>query len=173
MKLLPKSELIQSVALDKKLNIDQGLSLARKIDKLRQTVSEEELVLSKFRLGTGKILLEEINELIRERDALKEEIKDLNIQKESAKESLDEEWETLKEKREELKLQEEDLTQKKLTLEQSHAEYQENLKKITDKENEVRELIKDNESKDRKLQERESKLLVYKQNLTEGINNLK
>lgn len=173
MKLLPKSELTQAVALDRKLEIDQGLALARKVDNLRRTVNEEELVLTRFRLETGKILLEEINKLIRDRDSLVDEIKDLKHEKEFEKDSLNGEWNTLKEKQDDLKLQEESLTQKKLSLDKSYTEYQENLQKITDKENEVRNLIKENEAKETKLEERESKLLVYKQNLTEGINNLK
>ena len=80
MRLLPKSELNQAKNLEKKLEIDQGLALARRIDKLREKSAKEELNDLKYRVESGKILKEEINELIIRRDSLREQVHSLEKQ---------------------------------------------------------------------------------------------
>lgn len=161
------------MALDRKLEIDQGLALARKVDKLRQTVTEEELNLTRFRLGNGKILLEEINILIRERDEVQDEIYSLKNEKETQKYYLIEEWESLKAKQDEIKLQEENLIRKSLDLEQCQINLNEDVKKMSIREEGIMKLIRMSEEKERKITERELKLSAYKQNITEGINKLR
>ncbi len=172
MKLLPKSELTQAYNLERKLEIDQGLALARKVDRMRQTAAEEELNLAKFRAGTGRVLLEEVNDLIRKRDALRDEIEAMRRKKELESNSLNEERYALKARRDEIMLKEDFLSLKSLDLEQKEAEIGEISNKTAERESELKNLIIIIEERDRKSGERESKLSAYKQKLTEGIHKL-
>lgn len=70
MRLLPKKLANAEVATQRKQQIEEGLILSRKIDKLRETLAEEEQKLERFRTETVKRVKEEINQLIAVRDAL-------------------------------------------------------------------------------------------------------
>ena len=77
MKLLPKSEVILNSTQDRKLSIDEGLKLARKIDELRKTATEEEAKLSQLRDYSLKAIRLEMENLMKERATLLEDIKEL------------------------------------------------------------------------------------------------
>lgn len=77
MKLLRKNEINVAKSNERKIEIDTGLALARKVDSLREMVSKEEKNLQMFRDETTKIVQAEIDDLIKERDELRDEIEEL------------------------------------------------------------------------------------------------
>ncbi len=74
MKLLTKTEIEKQKVIERKVEIDQGMTLAKKIDSLRETASKEESNLAKFRIESLKTIKEEIDEKIRQRNSLESEI---------------------------------------------------------------------------------------------------
>jgi len=98
MKLLPKQQLNVVIANQKKAQIDEGLTIAKKVDVLRQTLADLERQHNLFIAG-----MEE--ELKRRTESLREEIKSLeyeignlkDIRKDLLK-PLDEAWEKVKER---------------------------------------------------------------------------
>lgn len=77
MKLLKKEDIQQDYALERKLQIDEGMRLAHKIDSLRKSYVEEEQKLKIFREESLRAILAEINPLILKRQKLEAEIKAL------------------------------------------------------------------------------------------------
>lgn len=76
MKLLPKSKIHEAKAAAKKQQIDQGVQLAKRVDTVRETLSEEENNLERFRRESiariheeTRIAGEERDTAIKERDA--------------------------------------------------------------------------------------------------------
>lgn len=92
MKLLPKSEVAISKAVERKREIDEGLKLAKQVDNLREVRATEEVVFAKFRQETLTNLNEEITQKTQERDGLVKEVSDLRIEREGLQKPLDEEW---------------------------------------------------------------------------------
>jgi acyl carrier protein phosphodiesterase len=78
-RLLDKKRIAASLADERRLEIDKGIKLAKKIDFLRETLAEEETKLERFRTETVKKVQIEIDMLIHERDRLKQEITRLSI----------------------------------------------------------------------------------------------
>lgn len=82
MKLLKKNEVAVAKSKEKKLEIDQGVQLAKRVDALRQTAAEEEAALVAFRTTAVREIYREIDKAVTERDTLLAEIKDLRAEKE-------------------------------------------------------------------------------------------
>lgn len=80
MKLLKKEDIQQDYALERKLQIDEGMKLANRIDGLRKTLAAEEQRLKTFREGTLKAIHAEIAPLILQKQELEKEIKALQEQ---------------------------------------------------------------------------------------------
>lgn len=74
MKLLTKPEVQREKASERKVEIDQGVMLAKKIDVLRETFSKEEANLAKFRLETLRLVQKEIDDRILQRNNLDREL---------------------------------------------------------------------------------------------------
>lgn len=70
-RLLDKRTVNAEVASQKKQQIDLGVSLAKKVDAIRETLNEEEATLDKFRSETLKKVRSEIDAEIQARDSLK------------------------------------------------------------------------------------------------------
>lgn len=70
MKLLPKKEIDVLKANERKIEIDEGLTLARKVDALRETKVNEEKSLMDWRNNSIKAVQNEIAQFIEERDNL-------------------------------------------------------------------------------------------------------
>lgn len=81
MRLLDKNEVNRRKNLEKRVEIDEGLKLARKVDSLRKTSLEEESKLGKFRDSTTKIVQKEIDGLIDRRNILADEVEILETKK--------------------------------------------------------------------------------------------
>lgn len=88
MRLLTKSEVQQELAVERKMQIDEGISLARKVDGLRQKATSEEAALEQFRTGTTSVVIKEVEELIEKRDNLKVEVRSLEEQRDTALDPL-------------------------------------------------------------------------------------
>lgn len=92
MRLLQKSEIDKANAEATRKTIDEGIKIARRIDSLRETASQEEKSLEDFRVKTVKVIHSEIDSLIHERDALTTEVEELRKAKKEAQKPLDAEW---------------------------------------------------------------------------------
>lgn len=92
MRLLDKKTANTEVADQRKKLIDEGLTLARKVDVLRETVVKEEGNLHRFRIEAVPSVQKEIDEKIKQKDSLRDEIKVLEKKREELQKPLDDEW---------------------------------------------------------------------------------
>lgn len=74
MKLLSKSDITQKKNDERRLEIDQGVKLASRVDSLRKTAAEEEKKITTYRQASVKILNDEIGSLTNQKRALEGEI---------------------------------------------------------------------------------------------------
>lgn len=95
MRLLSKNEIVVGKAAEKRMEIDEGLKLARKVDALRETALKEEASLNKFRDGSVSNVKEEIALLIDKKAKLEDEIKRLLAERVELLKPLDREWDKL------------------------------------------------------------------------------
>lgn len=73
MKLLPKKEIDTQKAKERKMQIDEGMALAKSVDKLREAKLNEEKSLREWREGNIKKVRYEIDQFIEERDKLEQQ----------------------------------------------------------------------------------------------------
>ena len=103
MKLLPtRIDINKAKADERKREIDEGLSLARKVDALRETKSNEERKLLEYRSGMIAKVQAEINAYVSERDSLRRENENLIETRKELIKPLDEEWKEINLERENL-----------------------------------------------------------------------
>ena len=93
MKLLDKNAIVALKGKERKMEIDEGVKLAKKIDLLRETSSQEEARLAQFRTESLKKVKEDIEFLTFNRDDLKNQIKVLSEERRILQVPLDAEWE--------------------------------------------------------------------------------
>lgn len=98
MRLLPKSEIQAQKAKELSQAIDQGIALAKRVDRLRQVQADEEAALEKFRTVTLQKIHEETTKASQKRDSLKKEVAELQKEAEEARKPLDVEWEHVRAK---------------------------------------------------------------------------
>lgn len=101
-RLLQKQDIVKQKSIERKLEIDEGVKLARKIDSLRETSAGEETKLSKFREQSLRLIKEEIEDRLIERDSLDVEVRSLKERRIELQKPLDEEWLKVNSKQEEL-----------------------------------------------------------------------
>lgn len=70
IRLLKKSEIDKIKSQERKRELDSGLTLAKRIDSLREIHAEEEKSLLNFRNKTVAEIQKEINKKIQERDSI-------------------------------------------------------------------------------------------------------
>lgn len=94
MRLLTKQQVEKDKSLEKRREIDEGVKLARKVDKLREVSSREESNLKHFRDESIRAVKIEIDSLIVEKEALKEEVVELEEKRIIAQAPIDlkKEW---------------------------------------------------------------------------------
>lgn len=102
MRILPKREVDVRVATERKAQIDEGIALAQRIDKLRQALSALESQHKNFISGMRKELKEQTDSLFLEVVQKKAEIEDLERKRTSLLEPLDASWSAVKAKEQEL-----------------------------------------------------------------------
>lgn len=122
MKLLPKKVINTQVASQKKAQIDEGIQLAQRVDVLRETKLKEEGNLNRFRTETVSMVQAEIDIEIRKRDALKEEISELLIDRQYARVPLDAEWTQLEIEKSSLSEKNQEIDSKSSVLHQREVE---------------------------------------------------
>lgn len=88
MKLLSREDIAKQKSSERKSEVDEGIKLARKIDVLRETASNEETKLSKFRAEGLKQLKEDIDGLMSLKTALERDVQTLYESIEVAKGKL-------------------------------------------------------------------------------------
>ncbi len=102
--LLPSKAQIQNAkSKERQLDIDQGLSFARKVDVIRATKEKEEKELNDFRSISMAALKKDIEEAMKKKDSLIAGVKTLEERKAEALKPLTEESDKLEAKREEIK----------------------------------------------------------------------
>ena len=96
--LLPtKIDLNKAKAQETKRQIDEGLSLAKRVDAMRLLRVEQETKIKKWKDETVKIAQEEINKVSVELDEIKKELIEVIKVREELKKPLDLEWNKVKE----------------------------------------------------------------------------
>ncbi len=95
IRLLAKSEIVQAKSLERKLEMDEGAKLARKVDALRELQVSEEANLQQFRIATVTQIHEEIAKENQKKEQLLQEVKQLEEQKKKALEPITKELEAL------------------------------------------------------------------------------
>lgn len=98
MRLLTKQQVEKDKSLEKKREIDEGVKLARKVDKLREVSSQEEANLKRFRDESIKVVKIEIDGLLVKKEALKGEVVELEEKRILAQAPIDlkKEWSQVK-----------------------------------------------------------------------------
>lgn len=81
MKLLTRSEIHTIKASERKAEIDTGLTLAKRIDSLREIFSKEKKEWTVFHSETIALLQKEVDSLMIKRDALDTEIESLTLKR--------------------------------------------------------------------------------------------
>lgn len=120
MKLLAKKSIDVEVAAQKKAQIDEGVSIAKKVDVLRNTLSSLETQHRRFLDGISSELKRETQSLIETIASLRIEISDLEEKRKKLLEPLDEEWENVKLKSKEILAREQ-----KISETESHLDFRE------------------------------------------------
>lgn len=110
MKLLPKkTEIDKAKAAERKMEIDEGMNLARQVDDLRRIKAEEERNILDYRNGMMKAICVEIDSLIEDRDNLFKSNAQARLDREALLEPLDKEWQELNLEKESLGKEKEEL----------------------------------------------------------------
>lgn len=92
MKLLTKNEIEKQKGIERKMEIDEGAKLARKVDALREITAKESVERDKFRLASLEKIRTEITDATKERDDILAEIETLKTRRAVLMEPLDAEW---------------------------------------------------------------------------------
>lgn len=93
MHILPKKQDIdREKNLERKKEIDSGVQLATRIDKLRETKANEERALFEWRKNSIKLIQREIDDYITVRDNLKNQTEEAEVYRKKLLEPLDNEW---------------------------------------------------------------------------------
>ena len=126
MKLLSKSEVNLQNALQRKDQIESGMSLAGRVDRLRETFGQLQSEQREFILGSQKAIDEAVAEGFARKKSLDGEISLLEERKRVLMEPLDAEWRKLEHDRSEFDLRNAELCSK-LALEDEKQQKMDNL----------------------------------------------
>ena len=102
MKLQPKQQITQSINLERKTQIDEGIALAKKIDVLRETLASLEKQHQDFIAGS-RVEIEKNLKVLQERKSnLLGEINKLEERRVILMKPLDDEWLKIEDEKQEL-----------------------------------------------------------------------
>lgn len=130
MKLIKKSIIQNNVAIQRKQQIDEGLSLAKRVDSLREAKATEEHNLSIFREQSINLVKDEIAGFIKIKSDLEQEVKELIEKKKIIKEPTARELEIGKWRKETLDKVEQDLVSKSNAITERHLVVTEDIKEL-------------------------------------------
>lgn len=110
MKLIPKKTDIDiAKSRERKMEIDEGMNLARQVDDLRRIKAEEEKHILEYRNGMMKVIRAEIDSLVEDRDNLFRANTRARLEREKLLEPLDTEWQDVNLEKESLRKEREEL----------------------------------------------------------------
>lgn len=135
MRLLDKKEINVLKARERKMEVDQGAMLARKVDSLRELASKEQSGLIKFRDESLKKFKDEVSEITKQKRELLLEVESLREERKILQVPLDTEWLKVNAKEAELRDWEGELFKKDFELSKRVDEIFERIK-ILEKEEE-------------------------------------
>jgi hypothetical protein len=116
MKLLDPKSIDRIKASDKKLEIDQGLGLAKRVDTLRATLLTEERNLELFRTNTVVVAYKEYDKLLEKIQIATGELAAALSARDEARKPLDAEWVLLREAQVQLENDRSELSKKEFQL---------------------------------------------------------
>jgi hypothetical protein len=144
MKLLPKQKVNSIVQDEKRAQIEEGINLARKIDALREKLADLQKQHELFVSGMEENLKERTDDLFKEIERRKVEIKLLEVKRQELLKPLDFEWKIIKERLEgieqrelNLKNEKDNLKRKEEGIQKKHDEAKEILSHIKVREREL------------------------------------
>lgn len=143
MRLLPKSEIDKHKANERQAEIAEGVKLAKRVDKLRETVVNEEQALKTFRVQTLEVIGEEIKANTVKRDALRTEVKDLEERRAIALEPLDAKEAELKGREGNILIREAGIATKEKTLHEVQLDLDKRARDVVAKETQTAHLHED------------------------------
>lgn len=153
MKLLEKRAIAIDLGRQKKIEIDAGLELARKIDALREQLQTEQGNLRRFREESVAAIQKEIDAYVYQKDILKYELKDLAQKKAVLSIPLDAAWAELeRNKRKFLQTEltllqrEDDLTQRQTQKENQEVEVAQEKQRIAEQKRRSVEILSETDS---------------------------
>lgn len=174
MKLLKKNVLDIEITSQRKRQVDEGMSLATKIDSLRLTLADEESKLLRFRESAIKAVQEEINALVIQKtgllyeiDSLKDKITELEISLQPDTNISDVIWAKLSIKSDELDAKRLKIISDDLERSSKNSELEKKQKTIDDAENALKKEILESE-RDR---EEAGRILESAEKYKEDIEN--
>ena len=141
MKLLPKTEIQKRRSDEQVLDIREGAKLAKTIDALRQTKGKEEDTLRKFREQSISIIKHDLDLLLKEKESLVVEVKDLQHERILAQTPVDlvKEWETVRNDRIEIDSLKSDLLNRETDLISKESNVEVKEKEFIDREEVIKE----------------------------------
>lgn len=117
MKLLPKKvDIDKAKVQERKMEVDAGLDLAKKVDSLRQAKDTEEKNLKEWREKSIKSIQYEIDQYLEERDNLKKQNDEARTLRNELLKPLNSEWEEVNKVKEELSKERNEIESEKETL---------------------------------------------------------
>lgn len=131
MKLADPRTIQSNINAQRKIDIDQGITLARKVDTLREQIANEENRLNLIRDGMTKEVNAQIQTLITDKTVLEEDIERLNITRALLLKPLDDEWELVKEEKEHIEIARDEIDMFRSEVEKQLKETKLKLKKIS------------------------------------------
>ena len=147
MKLLAKKQVNEEVALQKSSQIKEGVTIARKIDVLRETLASLEKQREIFLAGSKEELKRHTADLQKEADRIKGEIRQLEERRKELLKPLDDKWAKLEEAKEEHEKNEIALNVEKDQIQRERDEIEKARITLIDKEN----IVADKEYESKKL----------------------
>lgn len=137
MKLLAKREISIDLGRQKKIQIDEGINLARKVDALREQLQTETGNLRRFREEAITGVQKEIDSYVHQKDILKDAVKDLREKRLQLLIPLDVEWARLERRKEQFskieliqEQKDDDLAQRQAQVEKGEQEISEEKSRI-------------------------------------------
>lgn len=105
MKILPqKKDIDRAKASERKLQMDEGLALAKGVDALRKSKLLEEKSVEEYRLKVRSLVQGEINQLVEEKEKLRLQNEDARNQRNELLKPLNTEWEKVNAEKERIEI---------------------------------------------------------------------
>lgn len=172
MKLLSKPETIMQSNAQKRSEIDSGVYLATRIDKLRETLLQLETQQRTFVDNNKRVIEEALDPLIKRKEELEEDLKRMEVKRLALTKPLDDEWKKVKEIQKQLGELEEYLKDRSIICESKVEEADKQLDLATKEFHRAetanataQELLSDADTKNKQISTKLSDIEVLKQNI--------